>query len=92
MAIDGEDVQGRSVNEITEIMTKKHNMERLLTVITSMHSETNNKSSVGTLWFALSPWMLLGFLSNTPYIWPTSAILQFLHIVAFLSRNTPSNP
>ncbi|CAB9502704.1 expressed unknown protein [Seminavis robusta] len=46
VAIDGEDVQGFSVNEITEIMTKKHNMERLLTVITSMHQETK---SVGTL-------------------------------------------
>lgn len=42
VAIDGEDVRGFTVNEITEIMTKRHDMERLLTVITSTHQETKS--------------------------------------------------
>lgn len=46
VAIDGDDVTGLSVNEITAIMTKKYDMERLLTVITSTHHESK---SVGTL-------------------------------------------
>lgn len=39
-------MQGFTVNEITEIMTEKHDLERMLTVITSMHQEAR---SVGTL-------------------------------------------
>jgi hypothetical protein len=46
VAIDGEDVQECSVNEITDIMSQNHDVERLLTVITSIHQETK---SVGTL-------------------------------------------
>ena len=45
--IDGEDVTNLNLKEITEIMMEKQNQERLLTVITSMYTESSK--SVGTV-------------------------------------------
>jgi len=46
VAVDGEDIQHLDVKDITDMMQKRHNQERLLTVITSIHTESKSVSTL----------------------------------------------